>query len=48
MFVNDNIEVKGSTSISYGLDSAFVRPSYHLGTHNEMKDSDSTYFDRTR
>ena len=48
MFVNDNIEVKGSTSISYGLDSAFVRPSYHLGAHNEMKCSASTSYNRTR
>ena len=30
MFVNENIKIKGSASMSYGLDITFMRPSYHL------------------
>ena len=41
MFVNDNIEMKGSASTSYGLDITFASPAYHLGAHNEIKGSAS-------
>ena len=41
MFDNNNIEIKGSASTSYGLDSTFVIPAYHLGAHNETRGSAS-------
>ena len=37
MLVNENIEIKGSVSMSYGLDSTFVRPAYQLNYHNDQK-----------
>ena len=48
MFVNDNIEMKGSASTSYGLYSTLVSPANHLGAHNEMKGSASTPSNRTK